>query len=204
MTSIYIYNIAIRLAVLVLFTFFVLLCAWLVGEENSRIADFTEIGATFFKIGTTFFAVLVSASYMFFIYSFYRFIALIISINKNKFDIIVDKLVDKQDDGSHRYYPMEYSIDEMQLPDHRIPYVFLFPKFAMHQLKKAYFLFKLRFAKYKEYYIPEGKLYRWSNKYRMEHWAVYRWSEIGDEFYLVVANNKVLYAYNTKFFELQE
>ena len=59
------------------------------------------------------------------------------------------------------------------------------------------------FEKYKEYELPEGKLYNWSSINSMNDWQIFRSADICDDFYVVVANNKPLYVYNTKFFKLQ-
>ncbi len=144
-------------------------------------------------VATIFFAVFA----FFLLQSICILVSRLIAICKNNFKIVIDKLADKKEERRKG----EYSIDEMELPEYRIPIVFYD---AIRDYQRTYILNKLCFSKYKWFIIPEGKLYRWSDKYRMEHWAVYRWAEIGDEFYLITVNEKLLYVYNTKHFELQE
>lgn len=202
LTSVFVKNVFLRIGAAFLFTLFVLLYTVLFREEGARTDEFAQIGVSIFNVLGTVFILVVCACYAYLIYSIYKFALYIFMIRKNKFEIVLDKLVYSERDGGHKINITEYELE--YLPDHRIPYVFLHPKFAMYTNKKAHYLFRLQFAKHKNFYIPEGKLYRWSDKYRMEHWAVYRWAEIGDEFYLITVNGKVLYVYNTKHFELQE
>ncbi len=131
------------------------------------------------------------------LYSICILVSRLIAICKNNFKIVIDKLADKKEERRKG----DYSIDEMELPEYRIPVVF---NNVIHDYERTYIMNKLCFSRYKWFDIPEGKLYRWSDKYRMEHWAVYRWAEIGDEFYLVTVKDRVLYVYNTKHFELKE
>lgn len=64
--------------------------------------------------------------------------------------------------------------------------------------------YRLQFTSYGEYLIPEGKNYKWSEKHCMDAKSVYDYSIIGDEFYVVVINNTICYAYNKKLFELEK
>ena len=200
--EVYIHNALIHIPILVALTIFFLLYLWSYSLHKADVVNYSEIGKKLFFIGNIALMIICGSVYAFVAYSVYKFIALAILAHKGKFDIVTDKLVDKEKDGGHKYYITEYELEE--IPDHRKPIVFLFPNFSIHSSKKAHFIYKLQFAKHKTFYIPEGKLYRWSDKYRMEHWAVFRWAEICDDFHLVLSKNKILYVYNAKHFELQD
>lgn len=202
LTSVYGKNLLIRLALSIPLVFFTMIYSWVFSEEGSRTDEFAEVGVSLFNIAGFIFALVVFACFVYWLYSVYKFVLYLFLVKNSKFDIVVDKLVYSERDGGHKFNVTEYELEYQ--PDYRIPYIFLHPKFAMFINKKAHYLFRLQFAKHKNFYIPEGKLYRWSDKYRMEHWAVYRWAEIGDEFYLITLKDKVLYAYNTKHFELHQ
>ena len=63
----------------------------------------------------------------------------------------------------------------------------------------------LHFSSYGKYIIPDEN-YKWSSMYNMRDNWVYRYSECGDEFYLVLSKKhtgKILLAYNTKLFDLK-
>lgn len=67
-------------------------------------------------------------------------------------------------------------------------------------------LYYLNFARYGCYCIPDSvtqKNYEWSELYCMSANGVYNYSNIGDEFYLVLYGKKIILAYNTKLFELK-
>ena len=202
--EVYIHNLLRRCWYIPAFVLYAFAVSWLISYHLSLKDGYANTGVVLLVIQYGF-VIIVSAALLLFVgYNIYKFVSIIVLICKDKFDISVDKLVDKQVDGQHKYSIVEYSIDEMELHDHRKPYVFLLPSIEIHTLKRGFIVNKLRFAKHKIYYLPEGKLYRWSDKYRMEHWAVYRWAEMGDDFYLVTIKNKVLYAYNSRHFELKE
>ena len=132
------------------------------------------------------------------IWSTMKFLLLIRKINANQFDICTDKLVNKEDSKQYKHYHARHGNDQVQYePNHRKPRV---SAFAFENWQ----FFILNFKKFKKFLIPVGKLYRWSDKFRMEDWAVYRWADIGDEFYLITVKDKVQYIYNTKHFELKD
>ena len=62
----------------------------------------------------------------------------------------------------------------------------------------------LNFASYGQYCIPEGTNHNSSEAFSMNDKGVFNCSKIGDTFYLVICNNKIALAYNTKLFELQQ
>ena len=63
----------------------------------------------------------------------------------------------------------------------------------------------LTFSKYSDFVLPKSVYYSFSKQFTMREDEVFRSSKIGDEFYLVIdKNNKILMAYNKKFFEFQE
>ena len=63
----------------------------------------------------------------------------------------------------------------------------------------------LYFSAYGDYTIPDEN-YKWSNCFSMSNEGVYKYSSSGDEFYLVLSKphtGKILFAYNTKMFEME-
>ena len=202
LTSIYLKNMFIRIAIAIPTALLVLLYFSLIKEEGTRSQEIAEVGVSLLNVVGVVFVIAVIVCLGYLVHSIYKFASFLYCAKKNKFDIVTDKLVYSEKDGGHKYHITDY--EREYRPDHRIPYVFLYPQLAMHTNKKALYVFRLQFAKHKNYYLPEGKLYRWSDKYRMEHWAVFRWAEVGDDFYLVTFKGKVLYVYNTKHFELKD
>ena len=66
--------------------------------------------------------------------------------------------------------------------------------------------YRLHFAKYGSFVIPVEN-YKWSAAFEMDAKGVFHHSCSGDEFYLVLSKaqgGKILLAYNTKLFELEE
>ena len=199
---IYLKNMLIRVGIAVPLALFVFLCFLLFRVEGARSEEFAHVGVLLFNIAGVVFVIAVLVFFSYLVHSIYKFASYLYCVKNKKFDIVTDKLVYSEKDGGHKFYITEY--EHENIPDYRIPYVFLYPQFAMHTNKNAHYLFRLQFAKHKNYFLPEGKLYRWSDKYRMEHWAVFRWAEVGDDFYLITFKGKVLYVYNTKHFELKD
>ncbi len=69
-------------------------------------------------------------------------------------------------------------------------------------IREEYYLY---FSGYGEFKIA-GEYYTWSSMFSMLHQQIYRSSDCGDEFYLVLTKRhtgKVLMAYNTKMFEME-
>ncbi len=100
-------------------------------------------------------------------------------INKNKFNIITDELIEIKDKV------------ETGAP-------FSGPYLAL--LSKPH---RLRFLKHGEYSIPQGKHYVTSQNFCMDAQGVYNYSNIHDTFYLFILNkNEILTVYNSKLFEL--
>lgn len=66
--------------------------------------------------------------------------------------------------------------------------------------------YHFQFARYGDYRVPK-KNYTWSKGFSMSDRGVYNYAVHGDEFYLVLSkphSGKILFAYNTKMFELKE
>jgi len=205
LTEVFTYNLLFRILFLALVSFVTFCIVSLAGYHLLQKENYAPVGVTILSAFYVALAIFIAIMFVFAIYSLYKFIAMIIAANKNKYDIVIDKLVNSELDGSHKYNPFEYSFsEEMELHTARKPFMYLFPRLARDHLKGTYIMRKLSFAKHKDFYLPEGKLYRWSDKYRMEDWAVYRWAEVGDEFYLIIIDKKVRYVYNAKHFELKE
>lgn len=63
----------------------------------------------------------------------------------------------------------------------------------------------LCFSQYGKFQMPDEN-YKWSSTFSMSAEGVYNYSNNGDEFYLVLSKphtGKILFAYNTKMFELE-
>lgn len=169
------------------------------GESifEDRIANFSQVAVTLVNIMTIVFCVGFVIGCGFCLYGVFKFFGLLIMASKEKFDIVVDKLTDTKKLVS---YNDEVLVEEVQ--DHKIrPHIRLF-KWNIPSSEQYYY--RLYFEKYKEYELPEGKLYNWSSINSMNDWQIFRSADICDDFYVVVANNKPLYVYNTKFFELSD
>ena len=71
---------------------------------------------------------------------------------------------------------------------------------------KAYVkTYHLNFSGYGEYVI-HAENYKWSSTFSMSAEGVYNYSDSGDEFYLLLSKphtGKILFAYNTKMFEME-
>lgn len=97
-------------------------------------------------------------------------------VKKQLFKIVIDKLIGSDEKKTYIGSPFIASFSH--------PYI-------------------LVFASYGEYCIPP-KNHRSSNLYNMNDKAVFNYSDIGDTFYLVITKKgKILLAYNTKLFELE-
>lgn len=198
---IYSFNLFIQIIFTVAMLGFFALLLYLAFSEilSFKSLNYADIGEKLIKVICVVMSVVFVAFAVYFICSVCKFISNLIAICKNNFEITTDKLVDKKE----KRRKGEYSLDELELPEYRIPLLLNNDIICAVYFEKRYVVNKLCFSKYKWFEIPEGKLYRWSEKYKMEHWAVYRWAEIGDEFYVVTIKGKVVYVYNTKHFELQ-
>lgn len=205
LTKVFTYNLLFRILFLALVSFVTFCFVSLVGYHYLHKADYAPIGVTILSVLYGTIAIFIAIALVAAIYNVYKFTTMIIIANKNKFDIVTDKLVDLELDGSHKHNPLEYSFtEEMELHTARKPFMYLFPRLAKDHIRGEYIMRKFFFARHKDFYLPEGKLYFWSDKYRMEDWAVYRWAQVGDEFYLIIFGKKVRYVYNAKHFELND
>ena len=75
-----------------------------------------------------------------------------------------------------------------------------------HSRKVRYERYHLTFSQYGNYVIPNEN-YKWSSTFSMSDVGVYNYANSGDEFYLVLSKphtGKILFAYNTKMFELED
>lgn len=63
-----------------------------------------------------------------------------------------------------------------------------------------YYTYHLKFNGYKEYQIPSYN-YEWSDVFNMSDKGVFNYSVLGDEFYLIIINNKIQLVYNCKLFK---
>lgn len=171
------------------------------GGFVEYISSLSSTAAIIATVSIIIFTLILIFWFIYLLVGSYKFSKALSYINKNEFDIITDKLTDSRRMISSTRLN-EVLIEE--LPDWRKrPYISVFPKIEAQFSRKNYF-YKLCFEKHKEYYLPLGKLYNWSQINSMNDWQIFRSANIGDEFYLVVANGKVLYAYNTKHFEFKD
>ena len=108
---------------------------------------------------------------------------LIQKANKNDFEIVIDDWCGREE---------RRCIDKFMAYEQHIRLA----------LNRPYRLF---FMKYGEYQIPKKQNYRWSNTYKMSAKEVFNNSVNGDKCYLILIDNqKIVMAYNTKFFELKD
>ena len=190
--KIYKYNISLRMLLTLVFSLLPLLILVCVKFPIYDIND----GISTVAISVSY--ILLSLLLIYLVWSSIKFLCLISKINSNQFEILLDKLVNKQESKYYKHQCAHYGYEQVNyVPNYRKPRVSIFA-FENWQF------FVLSFQKFQKFLIPVGKLYRWSDKFRMEDWAVYRWADIGDEFYVVTAKNKPLYVYNTKHFELKD
>lgn len=197
--EVYLYNGLIHLSRLVA----CILCSvimYILGENllKKQIANFSEIAVTIISLFNILAIIVIVVICSTSIYGVCKFFGLMILASKNKFDIVVDKLT-----NTKKWVSANDQVMTEEVSDHKIrPVIYLFKKRIAASADEYYYTF--HFEKYKEYNLPEGKLYHWSQTNSMNDWQIYRSAEIGDEFYLVTVKDKVLYVYNTKHFELQE
>lgn len=90
----------------------------------------------------------------------------------------------------------EYCVEKDKLVN-----VIIEERTARHRIINIY---HLHFLHYGEYIVPDEN-YKWSSEFSTSDRGIYNYSNIGDEFYLVLSKpyrRKILYAYNSKMFEL--
>ncbi|MBR5222651.1 MAG: hypothetical protein IKV81_00595 [Clostridia bacterium] len=76
-------------------------------------------------------------------------------------------------------------------------------KLPQIRTRRRYRPYTLVFARSGKYGIPDTLNYKWSNLYNMYEDAVYRMSDLDDDFYVIRVGNKNLLAYSKKMFELK-
>lgn len=64
----------------------------------------------------------------------------------------------------------------------------------------VYYTYHLKFNGYEEYQIPSYN-YEWSHIFNMSDKGVFNYSVLGDEFYLIIINDKIQLVYNCKLFK---
>ncbi len=203
--GIYIFNIlAMLVALVVLLTASLFLIFVIIGDDGGM-ADYIKTlspAADIIQIGCMIlFTIILVLVFTFLTFSVISFAKLLFAVKDNKFEIVTDKLTDLSRIMSNKKLSEFYSEETSELG--KRPFVYVLPKIETQVLRNNYF-YKLCFEKYKEYFLPCGRLYSWSQINSMNDWQIFRSADIGDEFYLVTAKDKVLYVYNTKHFELQE
>ncbi len=129
------------------------------------------------KFGLTVIIVLLSILFLIFIFVVAKNLNKIFSVQNDKYQIVKDRLINSQS--------VSGPVPSTSVSFYR-PY-------------RLYFSIKKR-----KYNIPSGKNYKWSKDFCMYDYNVFNSSTVGDEFYLIIANNKVLYVYNSKFFEIKD
>lgn len=197
--EVYLYNGLIHLSHLVIYV----LCAivlYILGENSlkEQFANFSSIAITIISLFNILMIIVLVVIFSISIYGVCKFFGLLIAICKNKFDITTDKLI-----NSKKWEHINDRVMTEEVSDHKMrPVIYLYKKRITGSADEYYYTF--HFEKHKEYNLPEGKLYHWSQTNSMNDWQIYRSAEIGDEFYLVTVKNKVLYMYSTKHFELKD
>ncbi|MBR6502175.1 MAG: hypothetical protein IKT42_01920 [Clostridia bacterium] len=106
---------------------------------------------------------------------------LFVNMKKKNYNIETDTVVDKKNTAGEYYYPFKPKVNALFFDTPNIFY----------------------FSKYKKHRIPKGKSYSFSQSYCMNSDGIYRSTNIGDEFYLIVLNKKILQIYNKKFFDIK-
>lgn len=119
-----------------------------------------------------------------------RYFKMILKLRKDRFDIVIDKAYDMRD----AYRVRGRSGGAMAILSSKpiLPFgIFRGP-------------IDLYFTKYKKYIFPFGMHYNFSEKNKYDYYQMVSSSKIGDEFYLLIINNRIVEIYNTKLFELRE
>ena len=168
------------LSTIPLFVLSVFLLGLLILLNKSKIGS--SLGIMFF----VFFGLVFIFAICTIIYQLLYSISAYNAAKNDAINIVVDKLLNKND------IPLYYK-----------PYALIKTTFNISLLTFGRKV--MCFGLNKIYNVPIGKNYAWSEKNSMDYKGVCRSSQVGDEFYLaVVENKKVILAYNTKFFELQQ
>lgn len=130
------------------------------------------------KFGLTAIIILLSILFLIFVFVIVKNLNQIFSVQNNKFQIVKDRLINSKSGVG-------------PVPSTTITF---------YQPYKLYFS-----ANKRKYNIPSGKNYKWSKEFCMQDYNVFNSSTIGDEFYLVIINNKTIASvYNTKFFDFDK
>lgn len=203
--KVYSYNLIILLLCFAFLLFAVLFLMFAqINDDGGFVEYMKTLSSTqvmIIKVSTFIFALILINFFVYFLCGICKFFKVLHCINKNKFDLISDKLTDSKKIIST--IRLTQVLKEEVNDWRKWPHICVFPKIEAQLLRKNY-LYKLCFEKHKEYFLPLGKLYSWSQVNNMNDWQVFRSTEIGDEFYTVVINNKIIYVYNNKFFELKD
>ena len=69
---------------------------------------------------------------------------------------------------------------------------------------KTYGDFDTGLAKATPFFDSENSYYKWSRNFCMSYDGLVKSTFPGDEFYLIIINNKIRYVYNKKIFEFKE
>ena len=102
-----------------------------------------------------------------------------VNINKKNYKIEIDKLIEKKHIDGERYNPFKPSFN------------------LIFDTPNIFYFFK-----YKKYRIPTGKSYSFSQYYAMNSDGIYRQADVGDEFYVLICDKKVVMVYSKKLFNL--
>ena len=130
------------------------------------------------KFGLTAIIILLSILFLIFVFVIVKNLNQIFSVQNNKFQIVKDRLINSKSGVG-------------PVPSTTITF---------YRPYKLYFS-----ANKRKYNIPSGKNYKWSKEFCMQDYNVFNSSTIGDEFYLVIINNKTIASvYNTKFFDFDK
>ncbi|MBQ8741120.1 MAG: hypothetical protein IJY79_06185 [Clostridia bacterium] len=149
---------------------------------------FSDIPRQILNISTAIAIVTIFA--IFFVAIIVRYFKMILKLKKDRFDIAIDKAYDMRDAYRVRGRTgggMAILASKPILP---------------------FWIFRgtinLYFTKHKKYIFPLDTHYNFSQKNKYDYYQMVSSSKIGDEFYLLIIDNRIVEIYNTKLFELQE
>lgn len=119
-----------------------------------------------------------------------RFVKMLCKLKNNRFNIVIDKAYDIRD--AYRLRGRTGGGMAILAAKPILPFwIFRGP-------------IDLYFTKHKKYIFPLGTHYNFSNINKFDYYQMVSSSEIGDEFYLLIIDNRIVEIYNTKLFELRD
>ena len=144
---------------------------------------FSDISRQSLNVIFSIIAVIVFAPFLFVVI---RYIRMLIMLKKGCYDITTDKVCDKK---RNKWFTPRYRIYSKR-------------QILSFGLFKTDYIFC--FEKHKKFYLSSGGHYSFSQNNQIQYYRQFESTEICDEFYLFVIDNKIIEIYSTKVFEFQE